>query len=194
MSNQIFIDKESYEALNEWTAQNKKYALIDDYFFKKCELIFQKSSVVAYAEVKKNNEVRINVKLGRVQAVKVKIIRTPGGENDYQIGYNLCTDEISNEEVAPIIQTVANTFLMVNGFLIFGNMLENREIKAVGKNKGESKVIVFRKYKERFYAIPVRAHRSPEGVFSVRGHIRHYKNGKTIWIDSFLKGVGRKNE
>ena len=34
--------------------------------------------------------------------------------------------------------------------------------------------------------------KSPKGSFTVRGHWRHYKSGKTIWIDSFPKGEGRK--
>ena len=33
-------------------------------------------------------------------------------------------------------------------------------------------------------------HASPAGVFSVRGHYRHYKNGKTVWIRPYNKGTG----
>ena len=33
-------------------------------------------------------------------------------------------------------------------------------------------------------------HASPAGVFSVRGHYRHYKNGKTVWIQPYNKGAG----
>ena len=33
-------------------------------------------------------------------------------------------------------------------------------------------------------------HASPAGVFSVRGHYRHYKNGKTVWIKPYSKGTG----
>ena len=35
-------------------------------------------------------------------------------------------------------------------------------------------------------------HRSPRGQFSVRGHYRHYKNGKTVWIREYTKGAGKK--
>lgn len=35
-------------------------------------------------------------------------------------------------------------------------------------------------------------HRSPAGAFSVRGHYRHYKNGKTVWIRPYHKGTGGK--
>ena len=33
-------------------------------------------------------------------------------------------------------------------------------------------------------------HASPAGAFSVRGHYRHYKNGKTVWIQPYNKGTG----
>lgn len=35
-------------------------------------------------------------------------------------------------------------------------------------------------------------HRSPSGVFSVRGHYRHYKNGKVVWVNEYKKGEGNK--
>lgn len=35
-------------------------------------------------------------------------------------------------------------------------------------------------------------HRSPAGQFNVRGHFRHYQDGKVIWISEFTKGVGKK--
>lgn len=36
------------------------------------------------------------------------------------------------------------------------------------------------------------SHKSPKGEFSVRGHYRHYKSGKVVWIEQFSKGVGKK--
>lgn len=42
---------------------------------------------------------------------------------------------------------------------------------------------------------PIGTHASPTGIFSVRGHYRHYKNGTVIWIDEYKKGIGkRKNK
>lgn len=38
-------------------------------------------------------------------------------------------------------------------------------------------------------------HASPAGVFTVRGHYRRYKTGKTVWIQPYKKGTGnRKNK
>jgi hypothetical protein len=38
------------------------------------------------------------------------------------------------------------------------------------------------------------SHASPAGVFSVRGHFRTYKNGKTVWIKPYEKGNGGKKD
>ncbi len=38
------------------------------------------------------------------------------------------------------------------------------------------------------------SHSSPSGMFSVRGHYRHYKSGKVIWITEYTKGCGKKKD
>ena len=37
-------------------------------------------------------------------------------------------------------------------------------------------------------------HASPAGVFSVRGHYRRYKTGKTVWIQPYKKGTGKQKD
>lgn len=37
-------------------------------------------------------------------------------------------------------------------------------------------------------------HRSPQGVFSVRGHFRQHKSGKRVWIEPYQKGTGNKKD
>ncbi len=43
-------------------------------------------------------------------------------------------------------------------------------------------------------AVPRGSHASPGGIFSVRGHFRHYKNGKVVWISEYRKGEGKKKK
>ena len=38
------------------------------------------------------------------------------------------------------------------------------------------------------------SHSSPSGMFSVRGHFRHYKSGKVVWIAEYTKGCGKKKD
>lgn len=39
--------------------------------------------------------------------------------------------------------------------------------------------------------VPRGHHASPACAFTVRGHFRHYKSGKTVWIAEYRKGTGR---
>lgn len=41
-------------------------------------------------------------------------------------------------------------------------------------------------------AAPRGSHASPGGIFTVRGHYRHYKSGKVVWISEYKKGTGKK--
>lgn len=38
--------------------------------------------------------------------------------------------------------------------------------------------------------VPRGHHASPACSFTVRGHFRHYKSGKTVWIAEYRKGTG----
>ncbi|MGN0628453.1 MAG: hypothetical protein ACI4IW_02365 [Oscillospiraceae bacterium] len=35
-------------------------------------------------------------------------------------------------------------------------------------------------------------HASPAGIFTVRGHYRHYKDGRAVWIKPYKKGEGNQ--
>lgn len=39
---------------------------------------------------------------------------------------------------------------------------------------------------------PRGSHASPKGIFTVRGHWRHYKNGNIVWVSEYRKGTGKK--
>lgn len=39
---------------------------------------------------------------------------------------------------------------------------------------------------------PRGSHAKPSGIFNVRGHWRHYKSGKVVWIAEYKKGTGKK--
>jgi hypothetical protein len=37
-----------------------------------------------------------------------------------------------------------------------------------------------------------RIYTQPNHSFGVKGHFRHYKNGKTVWVNEYIKGIGKK--
>lgn len=84
--------------------------------------------------------------------------------------------------------------------MVYGNEgLERREYipsksaeKSVPspKRKAEATYIL-RRSGGRVSVIPQGSHASPSGVFTVRGHWRHYKSGKEVWIAEYRKGCGK---
>lgn len=53
---------------------------------------------------------------------------------------------------------------------------------------------ILRSHNGTLYAAPRGSHASPSGVFSVRGHFRHYRDGKIVWIAEYTKGTGKKKK
>lgn len=99
--------------------------------------------------------------------------------------------EINEEVITAFLKEVVYDVLTANAFLTYGNVFEEKFVKLNSRNDGHDKVIIFREMDGELYAAEARSHKSPEGVFSVRGHFRKYKSGKVIWIDEFLKGVDK---
>lgn len=178
----IFIDTETSEALDEWGAENRDYVRIDSFYFTKCKVVVKDLDIECYVEHTKKNKIRI--KYNSTTAAKVEFVRDGILDNDYTVKVQKLNPDFPDES----IKSCVATYLLINGYLFFGNLVENKTVKTQGKNDGEDKVIVFRKSKGKVYAINVGSHRSPEGVFSVRGHLRHYKSGKNIWIEEYVKG------
>lgn len=185
--NKIFIDEKGYYALEQWAAENKQYVLIDTSYFSRCELHFKGSSLVAFATAKKDGA-RIDIKDRKGLIIKAKIIRTPNGKNDYGVFYDILKPELS-EWAEAIVNLASRTYIDTNAFLFFGNVVDEKSIRAFSKNDKQDKVVIFREFEGKCYAVPTTRHRSPEGVFEVRGHFRKYQSGKVIWIDSYLKGL-----
>lgn len=98
-----------------------------------------------------------------------------------------------SQEQLNVMIILITSYVHTNAFLWYGNFLDRdkREFSAVGKNQKGNKTIVFRPFQNQLYAASVGRHRSPEGVFQVRGHFRRYRTGKVIWIDGYLKGVDK---
>lgn len=74
-------------------------------------------------------------------------------------------------------------------------VLEVKESKvSVSNHKNSKKKVTNTTYLFSSSFSPCRGghHASPSYSFSVRGHYRHLKNGKVIWIKEHIKGNGKK--
>lgn len=63
-----------------------------------------------------------------------------------------------------------------------------------GKDTRNSVTYILRATRDGVAAIPQGSHASPSKEFSVRGHFRHYKSGKVVWVDEYRKGTDQKKK
>lgn len=191
--NIINIDKEGYDLLNKWAEENRRYLKIcadfERYYFKKCQLVFS-DKFYAHCEVKEQYVKMTLHTLPKSSAfAKLKIFYTPEKENDYsiQVFFMPGVEGIKESE---LIRCIVNAFININAFFYYANLTEGRNVVILSKSVEKNKVFTLKPYEERLYCVQTTAHRSPNGIFSVRGHFRKYKDGKIIWIDEYLKGLG----
>lgn len=189
--NTIYIEKSAYSYLREWAEKDRLKCSLAEPFFQKCE-IHKKDNpeYVLYVE-SKGLKRKFSLKIYKKLFAKGEFFPTPEGTNDFQLHYKLAKETETGQEQLDVMMTLITSYVHTNAFLWYGNFLDRdkREFSAVGKNRNGNKTIVFRPFQDQLYAASVGHHRSPEGVFQVRGHFRRYKTGKVIWIDGFMKGV-----
>jgi hypothetical protein len=205
----IYIDEDSYNYLRQWSEEYKRYVLDCPPVSRKFK-VFCKDKIFAELSMyftATGYGYKFSLVDNGGQLAKGKIIRTPDGKNDFGAHFettqyfeksakenDVDADVYAKTVLRKFIQRHCTAFTMANAFLMYGNVVNDKEIIAAGRNSGIDKIIVFRPYQGDLYAVPVGHHRSPEGVFEVRGHFRKYKNGKIIWIDSYLKGTDKEED
>ena len=165
-------------------------------FFRKCEIRKKDNpECVLYVE-SKGLQRKFSLKFNKKLFAKGEFFPTPEGANDFQMHYKLAEETATRQEQLDVMMTLITSYIHTNAFLWYGNFLDRdkREFSAVGKNRNGNKTIVFRPFQNQLYAASVGHHRSPEGVFQVRGHFRRYQTGKVIWIDGFMKGVDKVDD
>ena len=60
------------------------------------------------------------------------------------------------------------------------------------KRKSKRTTYILRSINGALSAVPRGSHASPRGIFTVRGHYRHYKSGKVVWVSEYKKGTGKR--
>lgn len=136
---------------------------------------------------------------------KMKLRVCPGGKLAMVKRDNI----LKGEDVETIITVYCSTMaLMVygNGSRVtdapVGTELSRRPAEAresasgskKGKDTRNGVTYILRATRGGVAAIPQGSHASPSREFSVRGHFRHYKSGKVVWVDEYRKGTDQKKK
>lgn len=174
----IHIDAASYDKLMNWQEENrelvKAIAPYNKYYFRRAEVVFTDSNIVGYFDFKRDL-LRLRIKRNKKQIANCHIVPTPDDfDNDYGIYFDLMVNDESlpYDDACKVIQVVANTYIAYNALLIYGNLVDGSSITPRARTEGGDKHYFLKEYDNKIYAVSSHAHRSPEGIFSVRGHFR----------------------
>lgn len=106
-------------------------------------------------------------------------------------------------------QSVLTVYCSLMALMTFGNIgvaqelpdtkqrtgHQNKAQKGTAKRKKKpTTTYILRKTPKGLQAISRGSHASPGFEFTVRGHYRHYKSGKVVWVSEFTKGNGKKKD
>lgn len=186
--NKIIIHKEDSTNLQKWLDSNNNDVNTTYCPFKDIELIFQecKDNPNRYLKLKcyrKDTYVNIYVSVDGVDKGRLRV--NLKGE----IIQNKLAGNLSNSQ----LDSMYGAYFTIMEYIAKykpENTLEIKESKNVKSRHRNSKKTVtnttylFRSFRGGNHS---KRHTNPSCSFSVRGHYRHLKNGKTIWIKEYIK-------
>lgn len=200
--NLICIDENTYAYFQQWNRNIMDKLMSAKPYFEKCAVIIKECPeyILYVTACVKNNipKQKFSLKYNKTQIAKGLFHKSPEQSDcDLKIDYQIVERNIDSQQMLDdcleAIEYMIDSYINANAFLWYGNYLDRdkREFSAIGKNDNQDKTIVFRPFKNQLYATSVGHHRSPEGVFQVRGHFRRYQTGQVVWIDGYMKGIDK---
>lgn len=194
--NIVHITPESQELLSKYGKENKKLIVAVRFYgknyFERVALEYD-SLCIAYFTAKKDR-VKFNIKsLGKDSKQYSKGYFAPSNNYIYDIHFEITQkfDGKEFEEYKILIETVISDYVNVNNLFIYGNIVNGKSTQIKSRTDENDKHYFIKEFENNLYAVSSHSHRSPKGVFGVRGHFRKYKSGKIIWIDEYLKGLNK---
>lgn len=195
----IFYTKEDMDFLLDWRDKH-----IDYVHQCACPIrairIISKVNGIAMTCVRDGDTIKVTITLNGLPYGKLIVHILPSGF--YKVDDK--TSEILDMEA---IQSIMTTYASTMALLAYGNEItrpakqsdrkptdsEHRPTKKKSKKSKSSGITyVLRRDSKTAAIMPHGKHRSPQGTFNVRGHFRHYKDGKVVWIEEYSKGCGAK--
>ena len=121
------------------------------------------------------------------------------GTQEFKLGSPITVIQDKTVFHGPDKATMITTYAAIMAYMVYApkEVMKEPSAKAIHSPGGPRKAS--KGYTYILHRVTTKAtqgghHRSPQGVFTVRGHYRHYKNGKTLWIDEYQKGTGEHKD
>lgn len=195
----IFYTKEDMDFLLDWRDKHIDYVHACVCPIRAIRII-SKVNGIAMTCVRDGDTIKVNVTLDERPYGKLIVHILPSGF--YEVD-----DKTSKILDMDAIQSIMTTYASTMALLAFGNEItkpakrtyhkadvdkKKPNKKKPKKSKSSGITYVLRRDSKTAVIIPHGKHRSPQGTFNVRGHFRHYKDGKIVWIEEYSKGCGKK--
>ena len=193
----IILSNNDIENLLLWRDQNKELIRRNAAPFKGILLQFPESfiDIKAYNDAGK---IAFYLQVNGQKAGKITGRQLPGGL--LQVKKN--TTKLGGDDIQSIITIYASLMALIvyhkpEAAAAAKDARQERPKKAKnGQGRRKNSVTYLLKHSSSGPRIRQRGqHSSPAGVFTVRGHYRHYKDGRSVWIKPYKKGTGdQKNK
>lgn len=195
----IFYTKEDMDFLLDWRDKHIDYVHACVCPIRAIRII-SKVNGIALTCIRDGEIIKINISLNERPYGKLIANILPSGF--YEVD-DRTTENLDMEAIQSIMTTYASTMAL----LAYGNEItkptkrtyhkadvdkKKPNKKKPKKSKSSGITYVLRRDSKTAVIIPHGKHRSPQGTFNVRGHFRHYKDGKIVWIEEYSKGCGKK--
>ena len=193
----IILSSNDIETLLLWRDQNKELIRRNAAPFKGIILEFPETNITikAYNDAGK---IAFYLQVNGQKAGKITGRQLPGGL--LQVKKN--TTKLSSDDVQSIITVYASLMALIvyhkpEAAAAAKEARQERPKKAKnGQERRKNSITYLLKHSSSGPRIQQRGqHSSLAGVFTVRGHYRHYKDGRSVWIKPYKKGTGdQKNK
>ena len=191
----IILSSTDVETLLQWRDKNISLVRQSPAPFKAILLVFPETKIQVKA-INDAGRIAFYVSVNSIRLGKISGRQLPGAF--FQIDKN--TTNLKPDDVQSIITVYAS----LKALIVFHEPITTKGKKHTfpagakqnAKHKAKSKgktYILKRRGSDPIVTTPgTRA--KPPGAFGVRGHYRHYKNGRIVWISPYKKGNGKEKD
>lgn len=207
----VSVSEKDFSKILEWLNKHDKLRLtVDEIPLSAFKLVCD-GYVAKF--IKNGSTVELSLRFGDKPMLKAKAFLTPFDLTKRCLSMPMvATVEPSpliaknkSDEIKRLAQLVFNQYVAVMTFMAYGNDDAKVEYELSAQTTPQTSSRSYSKSKRKHngitYVFQKRQsiskgghHASPKGEFSVRGHYRHYKGGKVIWIAQFKKGSGKHKD
>lgn len=194
----IELSREDITALLDWRDEHKELVRSLPAPKKAIEIVF-KHNAFRIKGIRDGDTLRLHLSNGFVNLGKAEFTVS----KDKTLVLKRGKMEVTEESFRSVLTVYCSLMaLMTYGRVEYGEEIEPADKEKVTRSQKATKrsprkpvkrtTYILRRDNGTLLAAPMSSHASPKGIFTVRGHYRHYKSGKVVWIAEYRKGTGKK--